>query len=176
VIQDLGAGVKFMRAQGYDKVVLVGNSGGAALSAFYQAQAEKPTVETMVDGDPAGLSASDLPPVQGLALCAAHEGRASLMRQWIDPSVTDEHDPLAADPALDMYDPANAPPFSSEFLQRFRAAQQARLQRIDQWVDERLALLRSQLTPSRVAWTFRSTRMTASWAACGERAPPARAP
>src|SRR5205085_7376895 len=41
VIQDLGAGVQFMRAQGYEKVVLVGNSGGASLSCFYQAQAER---------------------------------------------------------------------------------------------------------------------------------------
>ena len=36
VIQDLGAGVQFLRAQGYDKIVLVGNPGGASLSAFYQ--------------------------------------------------------------------------------------------------------------------------------------------
>lgn len=33
-IQDLGAGVQYLRAQGYDKVVLVGNSGGASLSCF----------------------------------------------------------------------------------------------------------------------------------------------
>ena len=39
-IQDLGAGVQYLRAAGYEKVFLVGNSGGAALSAFYQAQAE----------------------------------------------------------------------------------------------------------------------------------------
>jgi len=32
-IQDLGAGVQFLRAQGFDRVVLIGNSGGAALSA-----------------------------------------------------------------------------------------------------------------------------------------------
>ncbi|HEX2548168.1 MAG TPA: alpha/beta hydrolase [Ramlibacter sp.] len=143
VIQDLGAGVQFLRAQGYDKVVLVGNSGGASLSAFYQAQAEHLTIEHMVDGDPAGLSPQDLPPVQGLALCAAHEGRSTLMRNWIDPSVTDEHDGLSVDPALDMYDARNAPPFSHEFLDRFRNAQQARYERIDQWVQRRLAQLRS---------------------------------
>jgi len=85
--------------------------------------------------------------VQGLALCAAHEGRSSLMRQWIDPSVTDENDPLSVDPALDMYDPANGPPFSAGFLQRFRAGQQARLARLDAWVDGRLQLLRSQAAP-----------------------------
>ncbi len=147
VLQDLGAGVQFLRAQGYDKVVLVGNSGGASLSAFYQAQAERLTIATMVDGDPAGLSPADLPPVQGLALCAAHEGRSTLMRNWIDPSVLDEHDALAADPALDMYDPANGPPYTPDFLARFQAGQQARLAKIEQWVDRRLALLRAQSAP-----------------------------
>ena len=146
VIQDLGAGVQFLRAQGYDKVVLIGNSGGASLSAFYQAQAEKLTIETMLDGDPAGLSPQDLPPVDGLALCAAHEGRSTLMRNWIDPSVTDEHDPLSVDPALDMYDPRNQP-FMPDFLHRFKAAQAARLQRLEDWVAQRLALLRSQSAP-----------------------------
>ncbi|HEY0826203.1 MAG TPA: alpha/beta hydrolase [Ramlibacter sp.] len=147
VIQDLGAGVQFLRAQGYDKVVLVGNSGGAALSAFYQAQAEQLTIESMPDGDPAGLSPQDLPPVQGLALCAAHEGRSTLMRNWIDPSLTDERDSLSVDPALDMYDPRNGPPFSPAFLERFRNAQQQRYERIDQWVGQRLRHLRGQQAP-----------------------------
>ena len=147
VIQDLGAGVRFLHSEGYDKVVLIGNSGGAALAAFYQAQAENLTIDRMVDGDPAGLSPQDLPPVQGLALCAAHEGRSFLMRRWIDPSVFDEADPLTANPDLDMYDPANRPPYSAEFLARFRAAQEARLARIDRWVEQRLALLRGLKAP-----------------------------
>jgi pimeloyl-ACP methyl ester carboxylesterase len=147
VIQDLGAGVQFLRAQGYDKVVLVGNSGGAALSCFYQAQAEHLSIEHMVDGDPARLSPQDLPPVQGLALCAAHEGRSTLMRNWIDPSLTDERDGLSRDPSLDMYDPANAPPFSHDFLERFRNAQQQRYERVDQWVGERLRQLRALTAP-----------------------------
>jgi pimeloyl-ACP methyl ester carboxylesterase len=147
VIQDLGAGVQYLREQGYEKVVLIGNSGGAALASFYQAQAEHLTIETMVDGDPACLAPQDLPPVQGLALCAAHEGRSTLMRNWIDPSLTDEHDVLSVDAALDMYDPRHAPPYGHEFLLRFRNAQQARYERVDQWVQERLALLRSQQAP-----------------------------
>lgn len=146
VIQDLGAGVQHLRAQGYEKVVLIGNSGGASLAAFYQAQAERLTITHMLDGDPAHLSPQDLPPVDGLALCAAHEGRSTLMRNWIDPSVVDEHDPLAADPALDMYDPRNFP-FTPDFLARFKAAQHARLARIEAWVAERLRLLRSQTAP-----------------------------
>lgn len=147
VLQDLGAGVQFLRAQGYDKVVLVGNSGGAALAAFYQAQAEHLTIEAMVDGDPAGLSPGDLPPVAGLALCGAHEGRSALMRRWLDPSLTDERDALSCDPALDMYDARNGPPYTSAFLARFRNAQQARYERIDQWVGERLRHLRAQAAP-----------------------------
>jgi pimeloyl-ACP methyl ester carboxylesterase len=147
VIQDLGAGVQFLRAQGYEKVVLLGNSGGASLAAFYQAQAERLTISTMVDGDPAHLSPADLPPVQGLALCAAHEGRSTLLRNWIDPSVIDERDALAADPALDMYDPANGPPFSIEFLARLRAGQRDRLAKIEHWVNQRLRLLRAQGGP-----------------------------
>src|ERR1035441_6214042 len=52
VIQDLGAGVKYLREElGCERVVLVGNSGGAALAAFYQAEAERFSVETLVDGD-----------------------------------------------------------------------------------------------------------------------------
>ncbi|MEJ8838561.1 alpha/beta hydrolase [Ramlibacter sp. AN1133] len=147
VIQDLGAGVHYLRERGYEKVVLIGNSGGAALAAFYQAQAECLDIEHLPDGDPAGLSPRDLPPVQGLALCAAHEGRSTLMRNWIDPSVTDEHDGLSCDPALDMYDVRHGPPFSHAFLERFRNAQQARYERLDQWVGERLALLRAQAAP-----------------------------
>lgn len=143
VIQDLGAGVQWLRAQGYEKVVLIGNSGGASLASFYQAQAERLTIGTLIDGDPAGLVPSDLPPVDGLALCAAHEGRSTLMRHWIDPSVTDEQDPLAADPALDLYGTANAPPYTAEFLARFQAAQHTRLARIEDWVWTRLRELRA---------------------------------
>lgn len=46
-----------------------------------------------------------------------------------------------------MYDPANGPPFTPEFLSRFKAGQHARLAKIEHWVDRRLALLRSQTAP-----------------------------
>jgi pimeloyl-ACP methyl ester carboxylesterase len=144
VIQDLGAGVKFLRAQGYGKVVLIGNSGGASLAAFYQAQAEKLTVETLVDGDPAGLSPEDLPPADAIAICGAHEGRSRLLANWIDPSVVDENDASSADPGLDMYNPANGPPYGAEFLAKFKAGQAARLKRIEDWVWMRLKFLREE--------------------------------
>ncbi|MEO5843427.1 MAG: alpha/beta hydrolase, partial [Caldimonas sp.] len=151
VLQDLGAGVRFMReALGCERVVLVGNSGGAALAAYYQAQAERFSADAMVDGDPSQIVAADLPPVDGLALCAAHEGRSHLLLRWIDPSLVDEHDGRSVDPAVDMYDPVNwadgagAPPrFEPAFLARFMAAQRARRDRIETRVRERLAALRS---------------------------------
>lgn len=142
-IQDLGAGVRFLREQGYRRVVLIGNSGGAALASFYQAQAEALTVEALVDGDPAGLHPDDFPPVDGIALCAAHLGRSRLLLDWIDPSVTDEHDPLSVDPDLDLYDARHPVPYTADFLASFAAAQKARRDRIESWVLERLARLRS---------------------------------
>jgi pimeloyl-ACP methyl ester carboxylesterase len=142
-IQDLGAGVQFLRAAGYEKVVLIGNSGGAALASFYQAQAENLTAFQFPDGDPTHLHPDDLPRVDGIALCAAHQGRSKLMRDWIDPSLIDEHDPMSVDAELDMYDARHEVPYSAEFLARFSAAQKARLDRIEKWALERLRTLRS---------------------------------
>ncbi|MDQ2928205.1 MAG: alpha/beta hydrolase, partial [Pseudomonadota bacterium] len=151
VLQDLGAGVKFMRQSlGCERVVLVGNSGGAALAAYYQAEAEHFTAETMVDGDASHIVSGDLPPVDGIALCAAHEGRSHLLLRWIDPSLTDEHDVLSCDPSLDMYDAANglagdgnSASYRPGFLARFIGAQRARRDRIEARVRDRLATLRS---------------------------------
>ncbi len=151
VLQDLGAGVKFMRETlGCERVVLVGNSGGAALAAYYQAEAERFTAETMVDGDATHIVAGDLPRVDGIALCAAHEGRSHLLLRWIDPSLVDEHDVLAIARSLDLYDAANGADaagttgsYTPAFLARFTAAQRARRDRIEARVLGRLAELRS---------------------------------
>ena len=142
-IQDLGAGVKWLRAQGCTKVVLLGYSGGAALSAFYQAQAEKLTVQATPAGDPVPLVPGDLPPVDGLVFCAAHAGRSRLLLEWIDPSVTDESDAASRDPSLDMYDAANGVPYSAKFLSHYRAGQRKRRDKIEAWVWERLRTLRA---------------------------------
>ena len=74
----------------------------------------------------------------------AHAGRPEYLSSIIDPSAIDESDPTATDAALDMYDPDNGPPYSSEFIARYRAAQVARNHRITEWVlreRERLASL-----------------------------------
>jgi pimeloyl-ACP methyl ester carboxylesterase len=139
-IQDLGAGVAFLREQGYKRIVLIGNSGGGSLAAFYQSQAERLTIRNTPDGRPIDLSAEDLPKADGLAMCAAHPGRAQVLTDWLDPSVIDEDDMLAADPALDMFNPKNGPPFDRDWLGKYREAQLARNERI---TERALARLRA---------------------------------
>ena len=142
-IQDLGAGVKWLRAAGFERVLLIGNSGGGALVSFYQAQAEVLTIEDTPAGDRVDLMPDDLPPADAIALNAAHLGRSRLMDTWIDPAVIDEGDLLASDPALDMFNPENGPSYSPEFMARYRAAQKARNARIEEWARRRLRQLRA---------------------------------
>ena len=144
VLQDLGAGIAFLRERGYTRVLLVGNSGGAALGAYYAAQSQALTATHFVHGEPTQLVRADLPPIDGIALCAAHEGRSRLLARWIDPALTDEHDPSAVNPALDLYSPTHRPPYTASFLARFAEAQAARLARIEAWVDARLQALRAE--------------------------------
>jgi hypothetical protein len=147
-IQDLGAGVGYLRQLGYERIVLLGNSGGGSLAAFYQAEAEGISVTTTPDGAPFELRAEQLPPVDGLAMLAAHPGRALTMVEWIDPSVLDERDMYRTDPALDMYNAANGPPYDTAWLQHYRTAQRARNERLTDWVLGRLAALDADADPT----------------------------
>lgn len=141
VIQDVGAGVKFLREQGFAKVVLIGNSGGGSVDCFYQSQAEHLTVKTTPDGRAIDLRQDDFPRADAIALASAHTSRAHQFRDCLDPSVIDESDPLAADPELDMFNPANGPPYDRAWLARYRAAQGARYERLNNWVLARLRYL-----------------------------------
>ncbi len=143
LISDVGAAVKFLRAEGHEKIVLLGNSGGASTVAFYQAEAENLTVADTPAGDPVRLAPEDLPPADGIALFGAHPGRGIILPRWLDASVTDERDPLSRDPALDIFNPDNGPPFSPGFVARIRAAQTARSERITAWTKKRLAEIRA---------------------------------
>ncbi|MGH3252661.1 MAG: alpha/beta hydrolase [Trebonia sp.] len=138
-VLDVGAVVRYLKdVEGYRRVVLVGNSGGGGLVSLYQSQAEKPTITATPAGDPPNLTKADLPPADGLILLMAHPGRASTYTEWLDPAVVDETDPYRRDLSLDLFNPDNGPPFSPEFLDRYRAAQLARNRRITAWVRDRL--------------------------------------
>jgi alpha-beta hydrolase superfamily lysophospholipase len=140
LVLDVAAAVKTFRERGYKHIVLLGNSGGGALYSFYQAQAARPgqRVTATPAGDPPNLNDFDLPEVDAVIQLATHAGPGRFLMNCIDPSVTDERDPLSVDPRLDMYDPDNGyrtPPeattFSAEFLERFRVGQRARVARLD---------------------------------------------
>ena len=137
---DLGAAVGYAR-QRFEHVVLVGNSGGGALSCFYQRQAEAPSVTSTPAGDPPDLTRAGLAPADALILLNAHPGRAHALVDWLDPSVVDERDAFAVDTGLDMFDARNGPPYAPEFVVRYRSAQLERNRRITSWVWARLAEL-----------------------------------
>lgn len=147
VCYDLGQYVKWAKEVcGYRKVVLVGWSGGGSLSLFYQAQAESPTITHTPAGDEYDLVAAKLIPADGIVFIAAHLSRAETLTEWLDPSVKDELNPDDRDLDLDIYHPdcPNKPPFTVEFVARFRAAQIARSRRITSWAEVMLARLKSQ--------------------------------
>lgn len=138
---DLAAAVAEMRSR-YERIALAGNSGGGSLMTFYLHQALAPEGERLTDtpdGRPYDLNRFEMPPADLMIYLAAHPGEGHYLLHAIDPSVTDESEPLSCDPTLDMYDPANGfaePPepsrYTEEFLDRYRTAQRARIARLDQ--------------------------------------------
>ena len=89
--------------------MLLGNSGGGSLMAAYQSQAVEPSVRPVTGMRPLP-AVEDLPPGDLYVALAAHSGRPEVLTAWLDASVTDESDPLSADPALDPFNPDNGPP------------------------------------------------------------------
>ena len=143
-VVDIGSVVRHLRGQGYARVVLVGNSGGGGLVALYQNQAERPTIVAPPAGGPPDLTRADLPPADGIVMLMAHPGRNIVLTEKLDPAVLDESDPFHRDPSLDMFNPDNGPPYTTEFLARYRAAQVARNERITQWAIGQLADLKTK--------------------------------
>ncbi len=143
VLLDLGAYVRRAKEQlGYEKVVLCGWSGGGSLALFYQSQAERPSVTATPAGDPVEIQ--NLIPADGMIFQAAHLSRARMLSEWIDPSVVDEAYPDERDLELDIYNAKcpNQPPYSRQFIERFRSAQLSRMRRRTQWVKETLEKLK----------------------------------
>ncbi len=140
-LAEIGVGMRWLREQaGVETIVLLGNSGGGSLMAAYQSQAVEPSVQPVTGMRPL-TAIEDLPPGDLFVALAAHSGRPEVLTNWLDPSVTDETDPLSADPDLDPFSPANGPPYSAEFQQRYRPAQRARNERITDWALGQLAAL-----------------------------------
>jgi len=138
---DIAAGVDWLKQRGVERVVLLGNSGGGSLMAAYQSQASEPNIGAVADMRlPEGLQ--DLPAADLYVSLNAHGGRPEVLTDWMDPSVTDETDPLSVDESLNMYNPDNGPPYAPAFIRQYRDAQAARNRRITAWVLAEIERLR----------------------------------
>ncbi len=141
LLLDIAAGNRALRDRGYRHIVLIGNSGGGSLLAYYQAQAELEAdarVTLSPGGDPIDLAHEEMPQGDCFIGLAAHPGEGRFMLNVLDPSLTDEADPTSYDPALDMYHPDNGyrpwpepSHYESGWLATYREAQRARSLRID---------------------------------------------
>lgn len=142
VATDLGAAVRHAKEKlGYRRVVLLGWSGGGALSSFYQAEAESPTVTAPPWGHGPDLTKAGLTPADAVVFMAAHVSRHGTLTEWMDAAIRTEADPDDRDPALDVYNLQNGPPFAPDWVARYRAAQVARNRKITAWVKAKLAAL-----------------------------------
>lgn len=138
---DVAAAVAHLRKLGFEKVVLLGLSGGAGLYAFYTQQALRAPEARLAatpGGRPVKLGEADMPAPDALIFVSPHPGQGKLLMNCIDPSVVDEQDPMSVDASLDAFDPANgfrdapaASSYSPEFIARYRSAQRARVERLD---------------------------------------------
>jgi hypothetical protein len=152
---DIGAGVKWLREQGVERVVILGNSGGGSLMGAYQAEATAPTLAAGMQGA-ARAALESLPKADLYISLNAHSGRPEVLTNWLDPSVTDERDPVATDQSLSMYNKENGPPYSDAFITRYRAAQRARNQRITDWCKTELKRLNAAGIPDYLFPLFRA--------------------
>ncbi len=140
---DIGVGVRWLReVQGIETVILLGNSGGGSLMAAYQSQAVEPNV-TPLNGMRPAAGLTELTAADGYVATAAHPGRPEVLTAWMDAAVVDENDPVATDPELDLFDGRNGPPYSAEFISRYRSAQSARNHAITDWAETEFKRVRA---------------------------------
>lgn len=152
LLLDVARGLAAVRER-FERVVLIGNSGGGSLYTFYLSQALAAPGERLTHtavGDPLDLNQAELPGADAMVYLAAHPGEGHFLLHCIDPSVVEEGDPVACDAALDLYEPANGfrePPAESRyepaFLAAYRDAQRARVERLDGLARTRLARRRA---------------------------------
>lgn len=155
---DIGAGVRWLREQaGVEQVVIVGNSGGGSLMGAYQSQAAEPNI-TATRGLKLPEAVLDMPACDFYVSLNAHAGRPEVLTAWMDPAVVDETDPSKTDQAISMYNPDNGPPYSDDFVRRYRAAQEARNHRITDWCIAELDRL------EKLGMTDRAFNMFRTWA------------
>ena len=163
---DWAACVDFLRASGYQKVIGIGYSGGGEIAAGYHSEAVHPQIKVSPMGDFPDFTKHTLSPLDGLVLLNAHAGRPHSITRSLDPSVggVDGNDPLDYDASLDMFNPANGPPFSAEFRKKYHAAQIERNHTITRWCQSVVDRIKKLGNPSMTDLTFLVHRADANLA------------
>jgi pimeloyl-ACP methyl ester carboxylesterase len=152
---DIGVGVRWLReSAGVETVVLLANSGGGSLLAAYLAEAMEPTMSGLLPAS-AREAYESLPLANLYVSLNAHLGRPEVLTASMDASVVSELDPVPTDPELDPFNPENGPPFSAAFIEKYRAAQRARNQRITDWAKAELRRLNAAGIPDRLFPLYR---------------------
>ena len=149
-VHDVATGMLKLVDLGFEKTILLGNSGGAGLFAYYNQQSllvGAQRVARTPGGRPSKLAESPLPAADGFILVAPHPGQGKLLLSTIDPSVSDEADPFSVEPSLDPFSAANGfrsgadggANYAADFIARYRQAQVERVERIDQMAKDSIA-------------------------------------
>jgi len=149
LLLDIAAGMRYLKEAGFERIVLLGNSGGGSLLGFYQSQASRPGGERLNStpgGEPIDLTAEVMPEGDLYIAVAAHLGEGRFMLNVLDPSVTNEADPNSHDPRWDMYNPANGykpypqpSSYDRSWLAEYRRLQLERSHRLDNIAREYIA-------------------------------------
>ncbi|WP_301117101.1 alpha/beta hydrolase [Pusillimonas sp. (ex Stolz et al. 2005)] len=138
---DAATGIQFLRQRDFEKIVLIGNSGGSGVYSYYIQQSTLAPEQRLAKspvGKPTRFDTLDMPAVDAMVYLAPHPGQGRLLMGCIDPSVVDENDALSVDPGLDPFNPENGyvpepgqSRYTPDFVERYRAAQRSRVERID---------------------------------------------
>ncbi|HEX6032744.1 MAG TPA: hypothetical protein VFY90_15035, partial [Tepidiformaceae bacterium] len=146
---DIAAGMRHLKERGFERIVLLGNSGGGSLLGFYQSQAGRAPGDRLAStpgGEPVNLKDEVMPEGDLYIAVAAHLGEGRFMLNVLDPAVVDEDNPVATDPGWDMYNPTNGyRPFPEPstydrgWLAEYRQRQVERNRRLDTIAREYLA-------------------------------------
>jgi pimeloyl-ACP methyl ester carboxylesterase len=152
---DMAAAIKELRDRRYQRIVLIGYSAGGPTMGYYQNLAENGNA---IFRDGATLSGFKgfftetgaerrVPRADGILLVNPSTGVGASGILRLDGAVIDE-ETGARDAALDMYNPANgynpadgSAKYTAEFLAVYRAAQCARMNRLIDAAQARLALV-----------------------------------
>ncbi|SNT09539.1 hypothetical protein SAMN06265795_113120 [Noviherbaspirillum humi] len=169
---DAAAGIAYLRERGFEKIVLIGNSGGSGVYSYYIQQsslAPELRLAKSAVGKPTGFDSVSMPAVDGMVYLAPHPGQGRLLMGCIDPSLSDEDDALSVDPSLDPFNPDNgyvAEPgksrYASDFIDRYRNAQRARVERLDRMARELIERRQSARRQIKDGATERALRLQAA--------------